>query len=182
MKKSLLLALLLTAGLAQAQEPVKPTPTVASYIMSWEMQNDACKGGDQQACRFRDAELLAIESQGWCLSDTQQWQPSPCRPDADSAQLFIENHLQHACLMQVTTACEILKEKPGIDHAEHVEEFLDRYCRAGSKDDPDTVKACNIQDQVGEALNAHGLCWNDGSDAQGDKVAQGHWERCQAKP
>jgi hypothetical protein len=60
------------------QEPVKPTQTIAAYIMSWEMQNDACQGGDQQACRYRDATLLAIESQGWCLSDTKKWQPAPC--------------------------------------------------------------------------------------------------------
>jgi hypothetical protein len=65
---------------AQAQETVKPTQIVAAYIMSWEMQNDACQRGDQRSCRFRDAELLAIESQGWCLSDAQKWQPAPCKP------------------------------------------------------------------------------------------------------
>ena len=88
MRKLLLLALLLTAGAAQAQEPVKPTPTVAAYIMSWEMQNDACKGGDQQACRFRDTILLEIESQGWCLSDTQKWQPAPCKSAPLSDTIF----------------------------------------------------------------------------------------------
>jgi hypothetical protein len=88
MKKLVLLVLLLTAGIAQAQESVKPTQTVAAYIMSWEMQNDACKGGDQQACRFRDAILLEIESQGWCLSDTQKWQPAPCDPTPLSDTIF----------------------------------------------------------------------------------------------
>jgi hypothetical protein len=47
--------------------------------MTWEMQNSACLGGDQQACRIRDAELLVIESQGWCLTATKKWQPAPCK-------------------------------------------------------------------------------------------------------
>jgi hypothetical protein len=32
-------------------------------------------GGDQQTCRFRDAQLLAIKSQGGPLSP-QKWQPT----------------------------------------------------------------------------------------------------------
>jgi hypothetical protein len=78
MKKGLSLVLLLI-GSAHAQEPVKPTPTVAAEIMSWEMENDACQGGDHQACRYRDADLLAIQAAGWCLSDDQKWQPAPCK-------------------------------------------------------------------------------------------------------
>jgi hypothetical protein len=87
MKKLLLLVLLLTGGIAQAQEPIKPTPTVATGIMTWEMQNDACEKGDLQACRFRDAELLEIESQGWCLTDSKKWQPSPCKSEPAAVPL-----------------------------------------------------------------------------------------------
>jgi hypothetical protein len=87
MKKLLLLALLLPVGVAQAQQPGKPTPTVAAEILSWEMQNAACHGGDQQACRYRDAVLLAIQSQGWCLSDAQKWQPAPCKSEPAAVPL-----------------------------------------------------------------------------------------------
>jgi hypothetical protein len=48
------------ATFAMAQDTVTPTSTAAALIMSSEMQNDARQGGDQQACRFRDAELYTL--------------------------------------------------------------------------------------------------------------------------
>jgi hypothetical protein len=146
------------------------------------MQNDACTGGDQQACRFRDAQLLTIESQGWCLSDAKKWQPAPCKPTAQVAEedpkVFVDRRLKEACENGLEIACNVLKEKPSSEHAMNVEEFMKGICEVGkiSEPTPDTTLACEIQDAIGKDLNARGYQWNDGSDAQGSKVAAGYWE------
>jgi hypothetical protein len=116
------------AGAARGQDAVKPTPIVAAFIMSWEMQNDACQRGDQHACRFRDAELLSIESQGWCLSDGKTWQPAPCKSatpaDANQAVIFVNKVLTDSCTDSITEACKIRDEAVSVEHFEHLEEFL----------------------------------------------------------
>jgi hypothetical protein len=181
MTKFLLVALLLTGAAwgqdANKPDANKPTPIVASLIMSWEMQNDACQGGDQQACRFRDAELLSIESQGWCLSGAKKWQPAPCKPaDTNPGTVFIKKLLTDSCTKGVTEACEIRDENDSVEHFERLEEFLDDYCaedgsavtgsdghsHAGPDTNPTTAKACVARDAVLKSLEDHGYHPNHG--------------------
>ncbi len=128
-------------------------------------------GGAQAQDATAQAQAMALIAQATQVIAQAQ---APASPALTASAVFVDKVANDACARKgIVEACEI---RDRVDHAMAVEEVLNDKCRDGSGDDPDTMKACDLRDAIGKELNARGYRWNDGSDAQGNKVADGHWK------
>jgi hypothetical protein len=92
-------------------------------------------------------------------------------PDTASATVF-----QAMC----KATAEPIKTTPPEDVQRMMdhEEALNDICRDGSGADPDTMKTCEIRDNLLQKIKTKGYCWGHDGQISADRT----WEPCQVKP